>query len=42
VQKRTPKAHAGGSLIGLQEKAYAPMGGAFLPAGVDFAILCSS
>jgi len=37
-----PEANAGRSLIGLQEKTYAPTAAAFLPAGVDFAILGSS
>jgi len=37
-----PKALASRSLIGLQEKAYAPTGRKFLPGGVDFAILGSS
>jgi len=42
VEKETPTARAGRSLLGLQEKTYESTGCTFLSAGVDFAILGSS
>jgi hypothetical protein len=42
VEKEAPKARAGRSLLGLQEKTYEPTGCTCLSTGVDFAILGSS